>query len=72
MYAAYLRSAYNGLYSAYKNIGFSDETAKKLRSEIPGNDCFNSRGVYNYYDGGNIFFGGNNVLNWIISHTKQE
>lgn len=67
------RDAYNGLYSAYKELGFSDnEIDGKLRLEIPDNEYFNSRGIYNYHGGGNIVFDNKNVLNWIISHTKQE
>lgn len=67
------RDAYDGLYGAYKDIGFSDdEIAEKLRLEIPDNEYFNSRGIYNYHGGGNIVFDDNNVLNWIISHTKRD
>lgn len=67
------RDAYNGLYNAYLDRGFSDdEIDDKLNLEIPDNEYFNSRGIYNYHGGGNIVFDDKNVLNWIISHTKQE
>lgn len=67
------RDAYNGLYNAYMDFGFSDsEIAEKLQLEIPDNEYFNSRGIYNYHGGGNIVFDDKNVLDWIISHTKQE
>ena len=67
------RDAYADLYNAYRENGFSDEEiGKKLRLEIPDNEYFNSRGIYNYHGGGNIVFDDKNVLNWIISHKKQE
>lgn len=67
------RDAYDGLYNAYRDRGFSDnEINEKLHLEIPDNEYFNSRGIYNYHGGGNIVFDDKNVLNWIISHTKQE
>lgn len=67
------RDAYDGLYNAYRNKGFSDkEIDEKLHLEIPDNEYFNSREIYNYHGGGNIVFDDKNVLNWIISHTKQE
>ena len=67
------RDAYADLYNAYRENGFSDEEiGKKLRLEIPDNEYFNSRGIYNYHGGGNIVFDDKSVLNWIISHKKQE
>lgn len=67
------RDAYAELYNAYRENGFSDEEiGKKLRLEIPDNEYFNSRGIYNYHGGGNIVFDDKSVLNWIISHKKQE
>lgn len=67
------RDAYAELYNAYRENGFFDEEiGKKLRLEIPDNEYFNSRGIYNYHGGGNIVFDDKNVLNWIISHEKQE
>lgn len=67
------RDAYDGLYNAYRDKGFSDkEIDQKLHLEIPDNEYFNSRGIYNYHSGGNIVFDDKNVLNWIIAHTKQE
>lgn len=67
------RDAYAELYNAYRENGFFDEEiGKKLRLEIPDNEYFNSRGIYNYHGGGNIVFDDKNVLNWIISHKKQE
>ena len=67
------RDAYAELYNDYRENGFFDEEiGKKLRLEIPDNEYFNSRGIYNYHGGGNIVFDDKNVLNWIISHEKQE
>lgn len=67
------RDAYAELYNAYRENGFSDEEiGKKLRLDIPDNEYFNSRGIYNYHGGGNIVFDDKSVLNWIISHKKQE
>lgn len=67
------RDAYDGLYNAYRDRGFSDEeTDKKIHLEIPDDEYFNSRGIYNYHGGGNIVFDDKNVLDWIISHMKRE
>lgn len=67
------RDAYNGLLKAYRERGFSDNViGRKLHLEIPNDEFFNSRGIYNYHGGGNIVFDDKNVLDWIISHTKQE
>ncbi len=67
------RDAYDGLYSAYRDLGFSDEEiGEKLCLEIPDNEYFNLQGIYNYHGGVNIVFDDKNVLNWVISHTKQE
>lgn len=67
------RDAYNGLLKAYRERGFSDDAIdRKLHLEIPNDEFFNSRGIYNYHGGGNIVFDDKNVLDWIISHTKQE
>ncbi|MDE7192878.1 MAG: prolyl oligopeptidase family serine peptidase, partial [Oscillospiraceae bacterium] len=43
------RDAYDELYNAYRNRGFSDEEiGEKLCLEIPDNEFFNSKGIYNY------------------------
>ena len=67
------RSAYENLYEAYKNNGFSDEAINSLlRLEIPPDSFFNERGIYNYHGGANILFDDESNLNWIISHVKGE
>lgn len=67
------RDAYDGLVKAYREHGLSDEEInEKLQLQIPDNEYFNSRGIYNYHGGGNIVFDDKAVLNWIISHEKQE
>lgn len=38
--------------------------------EIPNNEYFNSRDIYNYHGGGNIVFDDETVLNWILSKSK--
>lgn len=66
------RDAYNGLYAAYKEQGFSDEQIRELlRLEIPDNAYFNSRGIYNYHGGANIVFDDEDILNWIIQKEKS-
>lgn len=65
------RSAYDGLQTAYREKGYTAEQISKLLVvEIPGNEYFNRRGIYNYHGGGNILFNDENILNWIISKHK--
>lgn len=65
------RDAYDGLYNAYRDRGFSDEEiGKKLCLEIPDNEYFNSQGIYNYHGGGNIVFDDEEVVNWVIQKSK--
>ncbi len=65
------RDAYNGLYEAYQTAGWTDtQIDGVLQLEIPDNEYFNSRGIYNYHGGGNILFDDESILNWIISHRK--
>lgn len=65
------RSAYENLYSAYKNNGWSDEEIDRiLRLEIPNNAFFNEKGIYKYHGGANILFDDPKNLNWVISHSK--
>lgn len=67
------RDAYDGLYGAYEELGFSDnEIDEKLRLEIPDNEYFNSRGIYNYHGGGNIVFDDPNIIEWVIGKAKQR
>lgn len=82
---ANLREAFDCSATLYGTMtmlgGFSDGLAENiphcenpiLREDYQApNDIKNSRGIYNYHGGGNIVFDDNNVLDWIISHTKQE
>lgn len=65
------RSAYDGLRAAYREKGYTDEQIdERLVVEIPGNEYFNSRGIYNYHGGGNILFDDENILNWILAQRK--
>lgn len=65
------RSAYDGLQAAYREKGYTDEQISELLAlEIPDNEYFNSRGIYNYHGGGNIVFDDETVLNWILSKSK--
>ena len=65
------RSAYVGLQAAYREKGYTDEQIGELLIlEIPDNEYFNSRDIYNYHGGGNIVFDDETVLNWITSKSK--
>lgn len=65
------RSAYVGLQAAYREKGYTDEQIGELLIlEIPDNEYFNSRGIYNYHGGGNILFNDENILNWILAKRK--
>ena len=65
------RSAYDGLRTAYREKGYTDEQiSERLVVEIPDNEYFNRRGIYNYHGGGNILFDDENILNWILSKSK--
>ena len=65
------RSAYDNLQAAYREKGYTAEQISELLAlEIPDNEYFNSRGIYNYHGGGNILFNDENVLNWILAKRK--
>lgn len=67
------RSAYDGLQAAYRKKGYTAEQIGELLTiEIPDNEYFNSRGIYNYHSGGNIVFDDETVLNWILSKSKAQ
>lgn len=69
--SAKARSAYDGLQAAYREKGYTDEQiGERLVVEIPDNEYFNSRGIYNYHGGGTILFDDENILNWITSKSK--
>ena len=69
--SAKARSAYDGLQAAYREKGYADEQiGERLVVEIPDNEYFNSRGIYNYHGGGTILFDDENILNWITSKSK--
>ena len=69
--SAKARSAYDGLQAAYREKGYTDEQIGELLIlEIPDNEYFNSRDIYNYHGGGNIVFDDETVLNWILSQHK--
>lgn len=69
--SAKARSAYDGLETAYREKGYTDEQiGKRLVLEIPDNEYFNNRGIYNYHGGGNILFDDANILKWILAQRK--
>ncbi|MEY8410417.1 prolyl oligopeptidase family serine peptidase [Lachnospiraceae bacterium 62-26] len=65
------RDAYQGLYEAYQSIGWTQaQIDEVLQVEIPDNEYFNSRGIYNYHGGGNILFEDQSILQWIVEKKK--
>lgn len=63
--------AYNGLYEAYLHTGLAESQIKDvLCLEIPDDEYFNSRGIYNYHGGGNILFEDEAILQWIVEKKK--
>lgn len=65
------RDAYNGLFEAYRNNGLSqEEIDRKLQIQIPKDEYFNERSIYNYHGGANIVFEDQNVIDWILSQNK--
>lgn len=69
--SAKARSAYESLQRAWREKGYTDEQISELLAlEIPDNEYFNSRGIYNYHGGGNILFNDENILNWILAKQK--
>lgn len=41
--------------------------------QTPNDEWFAQRGVTsNYHGGGNVVFGEDDALNWVLSHTKEE
>lgn len=66
------RDAYNGLHEAYLDTGLTESQIEDvLCLEIPDDEYFNSRGIYNYHGGGNILFQDKSILNWIIEKKKM-
>ncbi len=65
------RDAYQGLYEAYQNAEWTQaQIDEVLQIEIPDNEYFNSRGIYNYHGGGNILFEDQSILQWIVEKKK--
>ena len=66
--------AYNRLYAAYENIGWTEEEINAvLQIQTPDNDWFAERGVTsNYHGGGNVVFDETSILEWVISHSKDK
>lgn len=67
-------SAYNSLHDAYEEAGWGEEQISNvLQIQTPNDEWFAQRGVTsNYHGGGNVVFGEDDVLNWVLSHTKEE
>ena len=66
------RDAYDGLYQAYTDEGWSEEEIDSvLRIQTPDAEWFAERGISgNYHGGGNVVFEEPSVLHWILSHSK--
>lgn len=65
------RDAYNDLYEAYLHTGLAESQIEDvLCLEIPDDEYFNSRGIYNYHGGGNILFEDKSILQWIVEKKK--
>lgn len=61
------RDAYDGMREAYIKAGVSEDNMDDfIRLDIPDDDYFNSRGIYNYHGGGNIVFDNEDILKLII------
>lgn len=66
------RDAYGGLRDAYLKVGVSEGNIEGfIRLDIPDDDYFNSRGIYNYHGGANIVFDNKDILNLIIEKKKE-
>lgn len=67
-------SAYNSLHDAYEEAEWSEEQISDvLQIQTPNDEWFAQRGATsNYHGGGNVVFGEDDVLNWILSHAKEE
>ena len=67
------QDAYDGLYEAYRNEGWTDgQINRVLQLEIPDDAYFNERGIYgNYHGGGNVLFENASILEWVVSHSKS-
>ena len=66
--------AYNSLRDAYIEAGWSEEQISEvLQIQTPDDEWFAQRGVTgNYHGGGNAVFGEEDVLNWVLSHSKER
>lgn len=67
-------SAYDSLHDAYEAAGWSDEQIDSiLQIQTPDDAWFARRGITgNYHGGGNEVFEEGDILNWILSHSKEE
>lgn len=68
------RSAYNSLNDAYIAAGWSEgQIGEILQIQTPDDEWFADRGITdNYHGGGNVVFEENDILNWILSHSKEK
>ena len=66
--------AYNSLRDAYIEAGWSEEQISEvLQIQTPDDEWFAQRGITgNYHGGGNAVFGEKDVLNWVLSHSKES
>lgn len=65
--------AYNSLRDAYIEAGWSEEQISEvLQIQTPDDEWFARRGVTgNYHGGGNVVFEEEDVLSWVLSHSKE-
>ena len=68
------RSDYNSLHDAYIAAGWSEgQIGEILQIQMPDDEWFADRGITgNYHGGGNVVFEEKDILNWILSHSKEE
>ncbi len=68
------QDAYDGLYAAYQEAGYSQEEIDKLlQLSIPDDAYFNERGVTeNYHGGGNVMFEEPEILSWVLAQQKAQ
>ena len=65
--------AYHGLHEAYQDAGWTENQIDGvLQINIPDDEYFNSRGIYNYHGGGNILFEDEVILDWMLEKRKKE
>ncbi len=67
-------TAYNSLHDAYEEAGWDEKQIDGvLQIQTPDDGWFADRGITgNYHGGGNVVFGEEVILHWLLSHSKEE